>query len=99
MRNSFRKHIKTLIQQGLNEQSIADRKKLTELYDAGLFEHFKFIIGYYIKDNSPAFQDTDAFIEKSVGLFIESARGGVLDSAIDLVRFLSRHFTSTPDNS
>jgi len=95
-RSRFVKHFPCLLQnglhcQGLAEGHIADRKGLMKLYPHALFQHFKVIIHYYIKDQSEQFQDTDAFIEKTVKLAIESMGSGVLDSAIDTVRFLLRN--------
>lgn len=91
METAFTSFAKELIQQGLAEGHIADRKGLMKLYPHALFQHFKVIIHYYIKDQSEQFQDTDAFIEKTVKLAIESMGSGVLDSAIDTVRFLLRN--------
>jgi len=93
MRDAVRQHMKTLVHQGIAEDAIADRKKLSDLYDRGLFEHLRMLIEYYKRDTSEQFQDTDALIEKSVKLFIESARAGVFESAYDLVRFMLRKAT------
>ncbi|MFC5050480.1 TetR family transcriptional regulator C-terminal domain-containing protein [Rubritalea spongiae] len=90
MRSSFTTWADSLIQEGIANGEIADRKKLNDLYAKGLFEQLRFLIDYYRKDNSENFQDTDALIEKSVRFFADSARSGVLDSALDLARFMLR---------
>lgn len=90
MRSAFTSWADELIQEGINTGEIADRKKLNELYAKGLFEQLRFLIDYYCKDSSDQFQDTDALIEKSVRFFADSARSGVLDSALDLARFMLR---------
>ncbi|MFK7911904.1 MAG: hypothetical protein AB8F34_15085 [Akkermansiaceae bacterium] len=93
MRHKFTEFAQTIVDQGLEEGSIADRKKLTEKYPQLMFEQFRSIIEYHRKDQSDGFQDTDAFIEKSVRLGADIARAGTLDSAIDLGRFLLRKIT------
>ncbi|MGJ8672255.1 TetR family transcriptional regulator C-terminal domain-containing protein [Rubritalea sp.] len=90
MRASFTSWADELIQEGIANGEIADRKKLNELYAKGLFEQLRFLIDYYRKDTSESFQDTDALIEKSVRFFVDSAHSGVLDSALDLARFMLR---------
>lgn len=90
MRSSFTDWATEIIHEGIETGEIADRKKLNELYAKGLFEQLRFLIDYYKKDTSDAFQDTDALIEKSVRFFADSASSGVLDSALDLARFMLR---------
>ncbi len=90
MRQTFTSWADELMQEGLASGQIADRKKLNELYAKGLFEQLRFLIDYYRKDTSDGFQDTDALIEKSVRFFADSASSGVLDSALDLARFMMR---------
>ena len=90
MRSTFTAWAEDLIQQGIENGDIADRKKLNDLYPKGLFEQLRFLIDYYKKDTSESFQDTDALVEKSVRFFTDSARSGVLDSALDLARFMLR---------
>ena len=95
MRSRFIEWATHVISQGVDEGSIADRKKLTEKYPQLLFEQFRAIIEFHKKDSSTEFQDTDALIEKSVRLGADVARSGSLDSAFDLGRFLLRKFTIT----
>lgn len=46
------------------------------------------LIDFHLTDTSPKFEDTDALIEKSVRFVSEAARLSLLDSSIDLLRFL-----------
>lgn len=92
MRSTFVTWADELVHAGIDAGEIADRKKLNSLYGKGLFEQLRFLIEYYRKDTSENFQDTDALVEKSVKFFSESARSGVLDSALDLARFMLRKF-------
>lgn len=88
MRESYRAFAKNIVAQGVQEGIFADRKKLMDLYDRGMFEHFRMMIMFYIKDTSEDFQDTDAFIEKSVKFGIDGATSGVLESGLDFARFM-----------
>mgnify|MGYP005844509911 FL=1 len=95
MRHAFKEFAEDLIKEGVESGLIADRKKLTERYPSLLFEQFRQIIGFYRKDQSDEFQDTDALIEKTVRFSADVASSGTLDSAFDLGRFLLRRFTIT----
>ena len=93
MRKRFVAYAREVIQEGIEDGSIADRKKLSAKYPELLFEQFRTIIEFHRKDQSDDFQDTDALIEKSVRFSADLARSGTLDSAFDLGRFLMRRFT------
>lgn len=80
----------SLIEQAINNGEIADRKQLNRVLTQGLFEHLRVTILFYINDDSADYQDTDAFIEKTVNLVIQSVSHGVIDSVIDIARFLVR---------
>ena len=88
MKQHFREFMKVVVASGVAEGTFADRKKLTESYDKMLWIHFLAVIRFYLQDESEGFQDTDAFIEKSLKVGVQSAAHGVLDSGIDLLRFM-----------
>ncbi len=90
MREVFLGFAEELVRESVESGEIADRKKFNQYYGRALFEHFRMLVEFYRKDTSEGFQDTDAFIEKSTKVAIETARNGVLDSAVDLGRFLLR---------
>lgn len=90
MRNAFLDFAKGVVQASLGDGTFADRKKLTDYYDRMMWEHFRAVIEFYRNDTSEGFQDTDAFIEKTVRLAVDGASAGVLDSAVDLARFMLR---------
>ena len=93
MRQRFTDFAHEVIQQGVDDGSVADRKKLTNKYPQLLFEQFRSIIEFHRTDQSHEFQDTDALIEKSIRFSADIARSGTLDSAFDLGRFLLRRIT------
>jgi hypothetical protein len=49
---------------------------------------FWLVLDFWIKDSSRDFEDTDAFIEKTVHLGLSMMQESTIDKAIDLVRFL-----------
>ena len=93
MRHRFIEFAREVINQGVEDGTVADRKKLSEKYPELLFEQFRSIIEFHRKDQSDAFQDTDALIEKSVRFSADMAQAGTLESAFDLGRFLLRRLT------
>lgn len=90
MRTAVIENADLWIHQGIEEGVVADRKQLNSLYSKALFEQLKVLILFYVKDDSENFQDTDAFIEKTVGLGVQCLSTGVVDSLIDVARFLVR---------
>ena len=93
MKKAYMEHAKEIIQQGIQDGTIADRKKLSDMYPALMFDQFRGIIEFHRKDNSAEFQDTDAFVEKTVRFGADMVRGGTVESAFDLGRFILRRFT------
>ena len=91
MESKFNAFIAGILEQGMSEGGVVDRKQLNKIYPKALFEQFRILIQYYCQDHSEKFQDTDAFIEKTVKLGMDAMGSGVLDSAIDVVRFLMRN--------
>jgi len=89
MKHAFCDFMKHIVASGVEEGTFADRKKLTESYDKLLWMHLLAVIRFYLHDESEAFQDTDAFIEKSLKVGVESAAHGVLDSGLDFLRFMA----------
>ncbi len=88
MKHSFRNFMKYIVASGVEEGTFSDRKKLTESYDKLLWMHLLAVIKFYLHDESDSFQDTDAFIEKSLKVGVQSAAHGVLDSGLDFLRFM-----------
>lgn len=88
MKKVFTDYMKVVVSEGVSEGIFADRKKFTESYDKILWMYFIGVIRFYIRDESDGFEDTDAFIEKSLKVGVESASHGVLDSGFDLLRFM-----------
>ncbi|MEM7014866.1 MAG: hypothetical protein AAF585_25680 [Verrucomicrobiota bacterium] len=78
-----------LVQDGSGSGEIACRGALTRTYPHGLFLHLLSVIEFNLADDSKGFERTDAYIEKSVKLAFDLIGSQALDSAFDLVRFLT----------
>ncbi|MGJ8676758.1 MAG: hypothetical protein ACSHX0_04525 [Akkermansiaceae bacterium] len=93
MKHAYVEHAKEIVAQGIHDGTIADRKKLSDQYPSFMFDQFRGLIEFHRKDTSHDFQDTDAFVEKTVRFGSDMVRGGSLESAVDLGRFILRRFT------
>jgi len=89
MKRAFQDFMKHIVASGVAEGTFADRKKLTDSYDKLLWMHLLAVIRFYLHDESEGFQDTDAYIEKSLKVGVQSAAHGVLDSGLDFLRFMA----------
>ena len=93
MKQEFTSFATGLITEGTEKNEIACRGKLNATYPSALFGHFLSAIEFNLNDESPHFERTDAFIEKSVRLAFDLVTSNALESAFDLVRFLTgRHW-------
>lgn len=68
---------------------IAGRGKVTSWFPRITWGQFIFLLDFYLKDESEAFERTDALVEKSTRLLFDAAGEQVIDSAFDLFRFLA----------
>lgn len=84
----FKAFASRIIAKGIESGEIADRGRLTPLYPEALYLHLRAVIDFYLKDDSKGFERTDAFVEKSAAVAFDIIRKQVLDSAVDLARFL-----------
>lgn len=85
---AFDTFAESLIAQARAEGVVHDLKRLNGLHEKGLYPQFRFLIDFHLKDDSRGFGDTDALIEKSVRFFFDAAKFPVLESSLDLIRFL-----------
>ena len=90
MRKEFIEYAEGLLHQGMDEGVVVDRKGINQLYSKGMFEQFRSIMLFHRCDDSEKFQDTDAFIEKSVKVLMDGLGSSMVDSIIDLARFMVR---------
>ena len=85
----FKRFADQILAQAREEGAIrsCDNNRLQEVQEHGLYAQFRTLINFYRQDSSEGFEDTDAFIEKTVKFGFDAARMPLIDSGIDLLRF------------
>jgi AcrR family transcriptional regulator len=92
MERRFKEWAAELVRHAIASGEIAERGRLGGLYPQALYLHFRAVIDFYVKDTSPRYERTDAFVEKTVTLAFDLLRTQAIDSAFDLLRFLAPRF-------
>lgn len=85
---------KSLLEHGRASGEIASRGPLGRLYPQAAWRLFRSVIDFHLRDTSPRYERTDAFIEKSTTVLFDLIGRQVLDSGFDLIRFLLPKWTS-----
>jgi hypothetical protein len=96
-KDSIRSAVEKLVQEyfekqvldGFDSGELLNRSKVGDYYSKAMVIQFWLVLDFWIKDNSRDFEDTDAFIEKTVHLAFGMMQESTLDKAVDLVRFLA----------
>jgi len=88
LRPAFDDWIRTLVEEGIESGEIAKRPYLERRYPEVLWYHFLFVVHFWLNDDSPGMEQTDAAIEKSVNLAFEVIGQGVLEQSVDFGKFL-----------
>lgn len=87
-RDAYKTYVQDLVVQGMENEEIIKRPIVGDKYHEGLWLQLMFVINFWLKDDSVAFENTDAAIEKSVNLSFELMGRGPLDTMIDFAKFL-----------
>lgn len=77
-----------LLEHGRRTGEIASRGPLGRLYPQAAYRLFRSAIDFHLRDASPRYERSDAYIEKSTAVFFDLIGRQVLDSGFDLLRFL-----------
>jgi len=85
---TFESFFEGLVNEGKASGEIANRPLLDKRYPTLFWLHMGFLILFWKEDESPAFEKTDAAIEKSVNLAFDLIGKGAVDSFIDFAKFL-----------
>ncbi|WP_420386215.1 TetR family transcriptional regulator C-terminal domain-containing protein [Roseivirga sp.] len=88
VKKAFKDWVNELLLEGEETEEIEKRPVIGKKYDDALWLQFLFVIGFWIKDDSKAFEKTDAAIEKSVNLAFDLMGRGPLDAIVDFGKFL-----------
>ncbi|HAH38014.1 MAG TPA: hypothetical protein DEQ87_20085 [Algoriphagus sp.] len=87
-KEKFKDFASDIIMEGKETQEIANRPVISDRYDEALWIQVLFVLKYWLDDNSPRFEKTDAAIEKSVNLAFDLMGKSALDSFLDFAKFL-----------
>lgn len=79
---------KSLLQEGIETQEIEGRPLVTMYYTEVLWYSWWLILHFWLRDDSFNFEQTDTLIEKTVNLAFDLMGRTVVDSAVDLAKFL-----------
>lgn len=85
---SFEQFLEQVLHDGLSKNEIAKRPFLDKRYPDLFWIHMSFFLLYWKDDTSKGFENTDAFIEKSINLAFDLIGKGALDTAVDFIKFL-----------
>jgi len=88
VRHGFNDWIADLLLEAKETEEVTTRPVISDRYDDAIWLQFLFILGFWMKDDSKAFEKTDAAIEKSVNLAFDLMGRGPLDAMVDFGKFL-----------
>lgn len=88
LESGYKSFIGPVIEHGISSGEIANRGPLTNTYPEVFYLHFRTVIDFHLKDDSAAYERTDALIEKSVALAFDLLGKQAVDSAFDLAKFV-----------
>ncbi|MHA7129088.1 TetR family transcriptional regulator C-terminal domain-containing protein [Algoriphagus namhaensis] len=84
----FKDFANEIILEGKETEEIANRPIISDRYDEALWIQVMFVFRYWLDDQSPRFEKTDAAIEKSVNLGFDLMGKSALDSFLDFAKFM-----------
>lgn len=87
-KRAFKEFAKEIVSEGKETTEIAERPYISEKYDEAMWLQVWFVFRYWLEDNSPKFEKTDAAIEKSVNLAFDLMGKSALDSFLDFAKFM-----------
>lgn len=87
-KNAFEEFAGRIVMEGKVSGEVAERPLLDKRYPQLFWVHMSLLLLFWKDDDSPDFEKTDVFIEKSVNLAFDLIGKGALDSAIDFGKFL-----------
>lgn len=84
----FESYTDSLLKEGKAKGEIANRPYIDQTYPQLFTMQMGFLLMFWKNDNSQAFEQTDAAIEKSVNLAFDLIGKGAVDTAFDFAKFL-----------
>ena len=88
LRKHFKGFAKELIEEGNHEKDLKVTQHPVGLFSEAAWGQLLFLLKFWLEDNSPSFEKTDALIEKSVKVAFEVFDNTRLETLLDLGKFL-----------
>jgi len=87
-RTYFLAFVNDVLREAKETAEVVERPLVSNRYDEGLWLQLMFVINFWLKDDSHAFEKTDAAIEKAVNFSFDLMGKSVLDSFLDFGKFI-----------
>jgi hypothetical protein len=87
-KNAFYNYATELILEGRESKEVIIRPVVSDRYVDGLWLQCLFILDFWVNDLSRGFENTDTAIEKSVNTSFDLIGKSVVDSVLDLAKFV-----------
>jgi len=75
------------LHQGMDTKEVADRLFVSDWYKDMLWLQMRGIIQHWLRDESADFEQTDAFVEKSINFGFDLMQPNFLDSGFDFIKW------------
>ena len=86
---AYRELNRPWVDQAMHAGELAARGASSRVYSEVFTLHLIAVTGFWLKDESHAFERTDAFVEKTVTLAMDLVGRGAIESGLDLARFFA----------
>ncbi|WP_421943365.1 TetR/AcrR family transcriptional regulator [Pedobacter sp.] len=91
VRPIFENFAEDIINEGLENGELAERKFFSKRYKDALWVQFAFILNFWINDDSEGFEKTDEAIEKGINVTFDLFQHSPIDNLFEYGKFLSRN--------
>lgn len=88
LKKPFIAFVQQIVNEGYEGGEVQNRPFISDKYADVLWVQATFVLNFWVKDSSPAFEQTDVAIEKAVHLSFDLMGRNALDSAFDFAKFL-----------
>ncbi len=92
----FEEFVIDVLQEGIESGELHDRRFLSDRYKDALWFQLGFLLNFWIKDISPAFEKTDEAIEKGVNVTFDLFQRSPIDNLLDYSKFLIKNAAFKP---
>ena len=94
-KKEFISFTRKLVMEALATEEIYDRPVVSQKYNEALWAQLLFVLNFWMKDKSDAFEKTDEAIEKAVNLSFDLMAKNPLDSLLEFGKYLLKNSMST----